>query len=93
MNRRGFLESLAVFSAAIAIDPEILIWKPEAKTIFIPAANQFITARMITYKLLVQFQKELQVAQTFNWEYQEEFRGPAEDVHFIHKPQRYLASA
>ncbi len=49
MNRRGFLGSLTALLATAAIDPEVLIWRPGAKTIFIPSVgNQFVTMEMIT---------------------------------------------
>ncbi len=38
MNRRGFLGAAAAAVAALAIDPERLLWVPGAKTIFIPPA-------------------------------------------------------
>jgi len=38
MNRRGFLGSLLGGVAALALDPERLLWVPGAKKIFIPAA-------------------------------------------------------
>lgn len=44
MNRRSFLSGLfgvaatAVVAPAIIFDPELLLWKPGAKTIFIPSA-------------------------------------------------------
>ncbi len=39
MNRRGFLGSLATFAAALTLDPEKLLWRPEAKTIFLPTTS------------------------------------------------------
>lgn len=36
MNRRGFLSALGAFAATAVLDPEFLLWKPGAKTIFIP---------------------------------------------------------
>lgn len=39
MNRRGFLGSLAAAAAALTLDPEMLLWKPGAKTIFIPSPS------------------------------------------------------
>lgn len=37
MDRRGFLQRAMLAAAALAVDPELLLWKPQAKTIFIPA--------------------------------------------------------
>jgi hypothetical protein len=36
MDRRGFLQSLMIGAAALAVDPEQLLWTPGKKTIFIP---------------------------------------------------------
>lgn len=36
MNRRRFLSLLGAGVAAMALDPERALWKPEAKTIFLP---------------------------------------------------------
>lgn len=36
MNRRNFLQSAMAAAAALAVDPERLLWEPEKKTIFIP---------------------------------------------------------
>lgn len=37
MDRRSFLSTLAGAAAALAFDPERLLWVPGAKRIFIPA--------------------------------------------------------
>jgi hypothetical protein len=39
VNRRGFLSTLATFAAGAVLDPEFLIWRPSAKTIFLPSAK------------------------------------------------------
>ena len=36
MNRRSFLSTLALGAAGFALDPERLLWRPGAKTIFLP---------------------------------------------------------
>ncbi len=36
MNRRGFLGTFGAMAAALTLDPERLLWRPKAKTIFIP---------------------------------------------------------
>jgi len=36
MDRRGFLQRAMAVAASLAVDPEQLLWRPEAKTIFIP---------------------------------------------------------
>lgn len=36
MNRRNFLSTLVGAGAALAFDPERLLWMPGAKTIFVP---------------------------------------------------------
>ena len=40
MRRRDFLKFGAVAAAALAIDPERLLWTPGRKTIFLPTARQ-----------------------------------------------------
>lgn len=37
MNRRGFLGMLGMSAAALALDPERLLWVPGKKTIFVPS--------------------------------------------------------
>jgi hypothetical protein len=37
MNRRSFFSSLAAFAATATLDPERLLWRPGAKTIFVPS--------------------------------------------------------
>lgn len=43
MNRRGFFGRLAAGAAAVVaaseLDPDFLVWKPGAKTVFIPPAK------------------------------------------------------
>ena len=46
MNRRHFITSLLGGAAALAFDPERLLWVPGMKTIFIPPPE-------ITYEMLV----------------------------------------
>ena len=36
LTRRGFLGALAAGAAGLAIDPEQLLWRPGAKTFFLP---------------------------------------------------------
>lgn len=36
ISRRGFLGALAAAAATAVLDPELLLWKPGAKTIFLP---------------------------------------------------------
>ena len=54
MNRRGFLQRLIGGVAALAIDTEQLLWRPEAKTIFNPPAPiPARAARLIGYDLSI----------------------------------------
>jgi hypothetical protein len=39
VNRRRFLSLFATGTAAMALDPELALWKPSAKTIFLPPAK------------------------------------------------------
>ncbi len=52
MNRRSFLHTLATGLAATAalavVDPEELIWRPGAKTIFLPAAKAETAAETLS---------------------------------------------
>src|SRR5437899_3180965 len=38
VDRRRFLQQLAIAASALTVDPERLLWIPGRKTIFIPAA-------------------------------------------------------
>lgn len=40
MNRRVFLSTLAAVVAGAALDPERLLWRPGAKTIFLPSPKE-----------------------------------------------------
>lgn len=42
MNRRSFLSSAIASVAALAIDPERLLWVPGAKKIFIPPSRSLV---------------------------------------------------
>jgi len=44
MNRRHFLSLLGASAAAMVLDPELLLWKPRAKTIFLPPATSFASS-------------------------------------------------
>jgi len=43
VNRRAFLQILSSVAATAVLDPELLLWKPGAKTIFLPPAKELIT--------------------------------------------------
>ena len=67
MNRRGFLQTLAAGLGLAAVDPEKLLWTPNAKTIFIPApiikaSGTLITLSMITDEALRQLKNNLILA-------------------------------
>lgn len=47
MNRRGFLSLFGGLTAAAIVDPDILIWTPEAKTVFVP-----MTIRLVSLNVL-----------------------------------------
>lgn len=40
MNRRAFLSALGAVAAGAVLDPEMLLWKPGAKTIFLPSPRK-----------------------------------------------------
>lgn len=46
MNRRTFLGLAAAASAALALDPERLLWVPGAKTIFLPPERSVVLAEI-----------------------------------------------
>ncbi len=51
MNRRFFLNMLGMASAALALDPERLLWVPGKKKIFIPSArSDTVMVRTIYFK-------------------------------------------
>ena len=41
-SRRGFLGALAGLVSGVVLDPELLLWKPGAKTISIPAPKRLL---------------------------------------------------
>lgn len=51
MNRRGFLTALLSSAAAVAIDPERLLWVPGRKLISIPAPASTLTMMPIGQRL------------------------------------------
>jgi hypothetical protein len=40
LSRRGFIGALSAAVAGAIYDPELLLWKPGAKTIFLPPVRQ-----------------------------------------------------
>jgi len=48
MDRRGFIGSLAAAAAALVLDPEKQLWRPEQKTIFIPKAAPVLVPEVST---------------------------------------------
>lgn len=56
MDRRSFLARLfggtVALAAAVAIDPEILIWQPGTKTIYIPPAPEIAAMPVVTQDML-----------------------------------------
>jgi hypothetical protein len=46
VDRRRFLGALATFAVGAALDPELLVWKPGAKTIFLPSIVAFSQSDM-----------------------------------------------
>lgn len=47
MNRRSFLQLFGAAAAGAVLDPEMLLWRPGAKTIFLPAAKTLTTEEVI----------------------------------------------
>lgn len=81
MNRRGFLGALAGVIAAGVVDPELLLWRPGAKTWFLPSAPPLLydvesltaadiaaiqTADWIVRESLAMFENNLTAVQLFN---------------------------
>jgi len=57
MNRRGFLRGLLGTGAALALDPEKMLWVPGKRLISIPAGPRLLTIDMITYETLAFLQR------------------------------------
>lgn len=51
MNRRAFFQRAAIGAAALAVDPERLLWTPGAKTIFVPPAPRIVTGTELERRL------------------------------------------
>jgi len=70
MDRRNFLASAIAALGALAIDPEELIWRPSARTIFIPSEAGMMLAihdwpppnQFMTFEVLDAFLKQLRSA-------------------------------
>lgn len=43
MERRHFLRTLAAVAAGAVLDPELLLWKPGAKTVFLPSRTSLVS--------------------------------------------------
>ena len=70
MDRRSFLSGFLGAAAAIAFDPERLLWVPSAKTIFLPPrphGNQFATMEMITSESLRALQDNIRFARKYSY--------------------------
>lgn len=70
MNRRGFLRFLGAGAAGLVLDPEMLLWRPGAKTILLPPtqvfrASKFIGADWLSLEALRLLQHELEVTKYF----------------------------
>ena len=67
MDRRSFLSGFLGAAAALAFDPERLLWVPSAKTIFLPPpGNQFVTMEMITSEALRMLRDNLRFEPTYS---------------------------
>ena len=53
MDRRSFLTALATGAAALAFDPERLLWTPGAKTIFIPKPSLRFVPKYYTVNVVI----------------------------------------
>ena len=59
MNRRGFLHKAMIAAAALAADPELLLWQPAKKTIFIPPTPAFtMSVNFLRFYNLDEWQKQ-----------------------------------
>lgn len=47
LSRRAFLQLASASAAAVAFDPERLLWVPGAKTIFLPPEKTIVIAQEI----------------------------------------------
>ena len=48
MNRRHFLRTLATVAAGVVLDPEMLLWRPGVKTIFLPPPQSLLAPCNLT---------------------------------------------
>ncbi|MCR4375869.1 MAG: twin-arginine translocation signal domain-containing protein [Acidobacteria bacterium] len=64
LSRRGFLRLFGAAAVGMALDPDLALWVPGQKTIFLPSetvfkGNQFLTIQMITGEALAMMKGQL----------------------------------
>ncbi len=79
LNRRSFLRLFGAGAAAMVLDPELLLWKPGEKTIFLPAVQAFegnyqlLTIDIITRDALNVLRNNLKFVGSFERPYGDTF--------------------
>lgn len=57
LTRRGFLGLIPVAAAGMVLDPDRLLWRPGAKTIFIPAPMLPVSLSLTTADIIACFKE------------------------------------
>ena len=84
MNRRHFIQSLTAGFAAVAIDPEQLLWTPGSRTIFLPVASKI---SMLDAELLERIRRRYCIAMAAAGEFRDEVDG--DWIYWPPKPSRF----
>jgi hypothetical protein len=87
MQRRAFLQTLAAAAAGLAIDPEQFLWRPGAKTIFLPP-TPVITTPVITTLATGGFRQGDVITIEWHWS-----RNPTTGRLMVGQPQTFVVTA
>ncbi len=90
MNRRSFLSTL-LGGAAVALDPERLLWVPGKKLISIPKrGNVILTPEIYARLVLMDLRRDLTIARAMSRDFKIPIGAPIDGTVHIRKPYRFV---
>lgn len=96
VNRRAFLGLAGATVAALAIDPELLVWTPGEQTIVVPEAlevaaygNRFVSPEWLTREVLKHLKHQVQFSQQVFQRYDAAYETRLGDTVRVPHPARY----